>query len=235
MRTKFSILHPTIRFPRGWQQAWEAWADTCDNPTAAEYLLTLDVDDWRGKRPLYFPWFTNKRNRTLNVEVLANKGRRCYVDAQNTAARAATGDFLITAADDWFPCPHWDSLLNELVPDPLTTEAVIKVYAPHHPDLIIYPILTRAYYERPGRGGCPAGELFYPGYLSMGSDDDLTEYATRDGVVIDAPHMKFDHRHVSLGCQEFQDGQSYEHVQSPEAWRVKDQVLPRRRLENFSK
>jgi len=230
-RPKFSILHPTIRLANeGWRSAWECWADTCDQAEAVEYILA--IDDW-GNRPFYFPWWTSTRHRSITSVIVLNNGRCCYVDAQNTAAKAARGDFLITAADDWFPCLHWDSMLNALVPDPLHTEAVIKVRTQHHPDLAIYPILTRAYYERPGRGGCPAGELFYPEYLSMGSDDDLTEYARRDGVLLEAPEMKFEHRHHSLGLA--QEDEAYRYVASEEAWAVKERVIARRRRENYSR
>jgi len=221
MRPEFSILHPTIRFP-GWQSAWRAWIDRADHPEEIEYWLVVDAGDVDNIKPFW-----------LAAHLLYNYGRACYVDAQNAAARACTGQFIITAADDWFPCPHWDTMLLDLVPDPLAIEAVVKVHAPHHSGLIIYPIMTRAYYAKPGRGGCPNGELFYPDYLSMGSDDDLTEYATRDGVVIDAPHMIFDHRHPSLGLSEMDE--AYKHVQSEEAWLAKDIVLARRRKEGFTK
>jgi hypothetical protein len=222
-RPLFSILHPTIRFP-GWQEAWRTWINRADNPENLEYLLVIDQED-EGKLQLFFS----------STYIIVNYGRSCYVDAQNCAARVAAGAWLITAADDWFPCDHWDSMLRDLVPDPLRTEAVVKVQAspPHCPGLIIYPILTRAYYARPGRGGCPNGELFYPEYLSMGSDDDLTEYATRDGVVIDAPHMEFEHRHPSIGLSEMDD--QYKHVQSPESWQVKERVIERRRRENYAR
>jgi len=226
MRPKFSILHPTIRLPNGWVPACRTWILRADNPGAMQYLLTFDEGS-----PL--PQWSHTDVRPGCVPYVVNHGRHCYVDAQNTAARAAIGDFLITAADDWFPCPHWDSMLTELVPDPLHTEAVIKVHTPHHPDLAIYPILTRAYYERPGRGGCPAGELFYPEYLSMGSDDDLTEYARRDGVLLEAPEMRFEHRHHSLGLT--QEDEAYRHVASKEAWAVKERVIARRRRENYSR
>jgi hypothetical protein len=219
---RFSILHPTIRLPQGWMLAANAWLRSADNWREIEYILVTD-----DCTPLQL------MPRDVITRIV-NTGRHCYVDAQNAAARYASGDFLVTAADDWFPPPHWDTGLLRLVPDPLTAETVIKVHADHHPDLIIYPIMTRAYYERPGRGGCPRGELFYPEYLSMGSDDDLTEYATRDGVVIEAPDMHFEHRHPSLGNHEFDDG-SYEHGHSDEAWAVKERVLAWRRSENFAR
>ncbi len=164
--------------------------------------------------------------------MVINRSRHCYVEAQNAGARAATGKWLITAADDWFPASGWDSELRRLVPDPLHTEAVVNVVNNHHPQLIIYPIMTRAYYERPGRGGHPNGELFYPEYLSMGSDDDFTMVAYRDKVVIESP-LRFEHRHPWRGDTSHDTHGAYAHVQSDEAWAVSAQVLPRREREGF--
>lgn len=221
----FSILHPTVRLPDGWMRAAEHWFRAASHPEDIEYLLTIDVDDLRKYVELQTRW------HVIQHRIIINHGRHCYVDAQNTAAREARGQWLICAADDWFAPRGWDDALRALDP---TREIVVDVENGHHPNLVIYPIMSRAYYERPGRGGCPNGELFYPEYLSMGSDDDLTEYARRDRVIVRLP-LTFEHRHIWRGIADHDTHGAYAHVQSSEAWAAKDRILPRRRAEGFSR
>ncbi len=218
----FSILHPTIRLG-AWKTIAQEWIKRADQPEKIEYVLCVD-------RPIEELPVVDVAPATGCL--IANRGRHCYVDAMNTAAQAAGGKVLVCAADDWFPCPHWDTLLRDAIGD-LHREAVVEVDNGHHPNIIIYPILTRSYYERPGRGGCPNGELFYPEYLSMGADDEFTEYARQDGVVIQAKQISFEQRHPWRGAAEMDD--AYRHVQSEAAWTAKDRVLPRRRADGFRK
>lgn len=145
---------------------------------------------------------------------------------------------LVCVADDFFPCEHWDTLLLKAIPD-VKGEFVVHVNAQDPwPWLITHPILTRAYYERPGRGGCPNGELFYPEYISVGSDDDFTEYANKDGVVIDARGvLRFEHRHPvkEAGAALPIDADAvYRQSNRRDAWEIKERVLSKRRRNGFT-
>ena len=153
----------------------------------------------------------------------------------NAAAKASTGQVLVMVADDFFPPEHWDTLLLEAIPD-LSGEYAVHVDAQDPWCWIMtHPILTRAYYERPGRGGCKPGDLFYPEYLSVGCDDDFTECAKRDGVVINAKHLKFEHRHPALKLVELKDRDAvYQHEDSAEAYAVKERVLGKRRRNGYT-
>ncbi len=226
MTPEFSILHATIRLPDGWRAAYQAWKDACDHWSRVEYILAIDAE--YADNLLMAPEIPD------DVKLVVNYGRHCSVDAFNAAAEASTGDFLIQSADDWFPCPHWDTEIRKLVPD-MSKEAVIDVDNGHFTGhIIICPMLTRAYYERPGRGAC-GGKLFYPEYMSMGADDDFTLVAKRDGVVITAYHLFFDHQHPWRGNVDHDTHGAYAHNQSHAAWHVKDTVLPRRIAEDFQR
>jgi hypothetical protein len=79
----------------------------------------------------------------------------------------------------------------------------------------------------------PHGELLYPEYISVGSDDDFTENAFLDGVVIDACELKFEHRHPSVtGLKPDEVAQQSNRL---EAWQVRERVLGRRRSEQFGR
>lgn len=135
-------------------------------------------------------------------------GRSSFVDNVNCAAAASTGDVLVMASDDLEPPESWDTLILRAIeshPDlpqrslrdgRRQTEAVLKCSngdaRSDARDLILHPVMTRARYER-------QGWIFPPAYSGMYSDNELTIRARIDGVVIEAPHIVFTHRHPDLG------------------------------------
>jgi len=181
----FSLCHATARVPLGWLDAFRAWQSNCDNWQQVEYILCVDKVD-RDKWPVIF-------NRLdPDIRFVLNQGRSC-VSAWNTAAAASTGRFLINIADDLYPCPHWDTELLKVIPD-LDGEYVVEVKSGTSPAddewfrLMLQSFVTRPYYER-------KGYLFHPDYDGWYSDVEFTEVARRDGVVVDARHLTFQHKH----------------------------------------
>jgi hypothetical protein len=160
------------------------WIRKCDNLTRIEYILAVDAVD-RDKWP-----------DSLDdiIKMVVNPGRQCAVDGWNTAAKNSTGQFLITVADDCFPPPHWDTELLKVIPD-LNGEYAIEVKSGTSPAddewmrCMIHSFITRKYYERIG------GNLFDPRFEGMYADCWFTEVARHHGVVIDARHLTFQHRH----------------------------------------
>jgi len=183
----FSLCHSTARLPNGWRAAHDAWRDNADNWGACEYILGIDAVDIEVS-------LDPKSIAVLeDCKVAVNYGRWCAVDGWNAAGKAATGRFLITAADDMFPPPHWDTELLKVIPD-LDGEYVIEVRSGTSPAddewmrCMLHSFMTRPYYER-------IGNFFYPEYVGMYADVDFGDMARRDGVVIDARHLTFQHRH----------------------------------------
>jgi len=221
-RPVFSLLHASAR-PEEWREVCDDWLAAADDPSTVEYILSVHRDDL-----FKFPV-------PPNVRLIAEASRRSSVDGWNAGAKASTGQVLVVVADDFFPPEHWDTLLLDVLGD-ITRERVVHVNAQDPwPNLITHPILTRAYYEKPGRGGCRPGDLFWHEYVSMGADDDFTIYAYRDGVVIDArDRLTFDHRHPSRNGAALKDmDKVYQHQDSAEAFAVKDRVMARRRAAQF--
>jgi hypothetical protein len=129
----------------------------------------------------------------LGIKLVVNRGRQCAVDAWNATGKASTGKFLITVADDLYPPPHWDTELLKVIPD-LEGEYVIEVKSGTSPAddewmrCMLHSFMTRKYYER-------IGNFFYPEYFGMYADCDFGDMARLHGVVIDARHLTFQHRH----------------------------------------
>lgn len=226
MNPTFSLLHITRRLPDGWRPAWLDWSRKCVNGEAVEYILVTDDQDQQKGID------THLEEGCIPLDLAVNQDRQCTVDAWNTAAAVSTGDILVVVADDWFPCDRWDEAILRAIPDVTKEVCVWPAGEKATAGLMICPILTRAYYERPGRGGHPNGELFYPGYISVGNDDDFTEVAHRDGVIVHIPEV-FEHRHFSTG--EVPNDEVYQWSNRAEAWARKDAVISRRRAENYSR
>lgn len=181
-RPVFSLCHATARLPHGWLNAYNYWRANADDWSKVEYILSVDTQDkdrWPSHR--------------TDVALIENTGRNSAVDAWNQAGRASTGRFLITAADDMFPPPHWDTELLKVIPD-LDGQYVIEVKSgtsPHDDENMrnmLHSFMTRPYYER-------IGNFFCPQYYGMYADIDFTEMARMHGVVVDARHLTFQHRH----------------------------------------
>jgi Glycosyl transferase family 2/Methyltransferase domain len=233
-RPLFSILHPSAR-PDKWRAVYDDWMAKCVDPSQVEYVLCVD-ERWDFHLTDISLYGDGARFRTV-----WNHGRRCYVDSVNTAAKAATGQILIVIADDQFACEEWDRRLGVWVAaggrgaDWTQYDFVIQV-STGTPDedvrhIIVMPIVSRARYER-------LGYLFYPDYESMFADNDLCEHAEKDGVIIDAKHLMFPHRHAMVKDGKFIAGfvldKAYQAQMRPEAFQLGAQILDAREQNEFT-
>ncbi len=191
----FSLCHSTARLPNGWRKAYECWRDNADDWSQCEYVLGIDAADIARDDM----WPGNEHKESMGpvgkegIMVAINHGRQCAVDGWNATGKLATGRFLITAADDMFPPPHWDTELLKVIPS-LDGEYMIEVSSGTSPAddewmrVQLHSFITRPYYDR-------IGNFFYPEYAGFYGDCDATEMARHHGVMIDARHLTFQHRH----------------------------------------
>ena len=214
MTPAISVIHPSAR-PRNLADAIATWYRACAGAApglqyvacchaeqAAEFAAAAPLESLRARfAGLIFAVNSGPNHPTLN-------GRSSFVDNANCAARAAAGDVLVLATDDLDPPEGWDKLILEAIAScgksPRRTlrdgraqpEAVLKCSngdaRSDARDLILHPIMTRARYER-------QGWIFAPEYSGMYSDNELTIRARIDGVVVEAPHIVFRHRHPDYG------------------------------------
>lgn len=209
-----SLCHTTARLPDGWRKAAQAWFDNCDHPENVEHIIATDEPFSPGALPF------------ADTKLVLNKGRHSAVDGWNTSAQHATGKFLITVADDWFPCSHWDTELLKRIPN-LDGEYVLEVDTGGDPGILTFSLLTRKYYDR-------YGYLFYPRFFGMYADLWFTDVARRDQVVIDCRDLFFEHVHPCYGKGDMDGTHKWQH--RPEAFRVGEQVYKELRyLNGFDK
>ena len=195
---RVSLLHAT----RGrWKQAVETrnlWHRAAFRPLGVEHIFAVDADDRESLEGL-------KHYR----HVVVKEPWGC-VRAWNAAAAVCSGHMLVQLSDDWLPCHDWDELVWESLiagarkrgAFPLNTigddaglvfhsEPMVLAIDDGHrkDDLLCMAILTRARYEQQG------GVMFSPEYFGVYSDNEFTHRAYKDGVVVDARNIVFQHRH----------------------------------------
>lgn len=141
------------------------------------------------------------------VRVVENVGPKTCVAGWNAAAAASTGKVIIAVADDFKPPQSWDRLLLSLAPkDWINGEYVVHVDDGYVRSLCTLAILTRKRYDR-------FGYLFYPRYSSMFVDTEFGDVAARDGVILEAMHLLFEHMHCDCG-KRAKDAVDIEHASS---------------------
>jgi Glycosyl transferase family 2 len=240
-RPLFSILHTSAR-PNKWKAVYDDWLSKAAHPEDVEYVLCVD-ERWGFPRG----WGQDRdevaglSHPSAGFRIVWNEGRRCYVDGVNTAAAASTGRILIVNADDQFACEAWDQrviatlfehdfrLLIEPSKDDDRFVIEISTGTPqeHERAIMVMPILSRARYE-------DLGYVFFPQYESMFADNDFCEHARQDGIVIDARHLVFPHRHP-LFIPGTQSDAAYEAQNSKQAFCDGQALLMRRRASKFGK
>lgn len=237
----FSILHTSAR-PDKWREIYDAWMSAAVDSSHVEYVLAIDPRWGFSTDPAeYLPSMRSDANlapRLDNLVVVQNTGRRCYVDGVNIAAQMSAGSILIVNADDQYPCERWDEELTRVCFERLETgrpeSFVIECDEggqEHERGIMPMPILSRARYEQ-------QGYVFYPEYESMACDNDFFEAAYKDGVVIEALHLLFPHKHPMYDNwqgtgQDKRWDKQYQEQNRREAYQLGAGVLKRRRHAGF--
>lgn len=172
-----SVVHATRRGTAA-LRARDRWLDAAAHPGQIEWIFAVDEDD--AATAAVF---------AESDRVIRSPGDGGSVAAWNAAAVVSTGEIIVQMSDDWTPAPQWDATIRERLAGREKSEAVLRISDGHRTDeLICMVILTRAYYARYGR-------IFYPGYFSVYSDNDFTLQAERDGVIVEARDVVFEHNH----------------------------------------
>ena len=143
----------------------------------------------------------------------------------NLAAQHTTGKVIIAVTDDFNPPQNWDELMLALPPQGWEDgEHVVHVNDGYVKTICTLSILTRKRYEK-------FGYLFYPKYESMFCDTEFTAVAYRDGVVINAMHLLFEHMHPDCG-KRGRDAADLAHASS-ERWRRGEMLFNYRKYKGF--
>lgn len=209
-----SLIHPTRSRPEKSFATCNEWFEKAGcHPAQIELIVSVDASD---------PMLTTYLK--LHGDKVIINDNTCGVEATNKAAAKSKGDILIYLSDD-FKCPeNWWSLLKkefEGEERPLLLKVDDCLQGFDVPVLTI-PIMNRQLYER-------LGYFFHPGYRSMFTDEDLWWTCRKLGAMKNAPHLKFEHQHVSVG--KAQDDETYRN--SAKNWDQGKEFFKQRKAEGF--
>jgi hypothetical protein len=211
---KISLIHASRRHTDPLHNpVRKLWLERAHDPRSIEYLLSLDRHG-----TLERTWIELADG--VRLVTCPNRGS---VDAWNSCAEVATGDALIQLSDDFEPPQDWDAIVSADLPptDRRSSGRLIWYHDGLQYARCTIAVMDRQRYEAQG---C----LLWPEYLSMYSDDDLTEWADLDGALIRRSMVVFPHR---WGGGQGDD--VYKWQNRPEAFEIGQRILERRRKEGF--
>jgi hypothetical protein len=161
------------------------WRDKATDPQMIEIVICVDGNNQAA---------IDAASRVPDAKVVIQPDQPFNsVRGWNKAAEATTGKVLIAMADDFTPPQGWDkSLLDLSPPGWIDGEYVVHTEDGYVHDICVLSIMTRKRYQK-------FGYFFYPQYESMFCDTEFTAVAYRDGVVLNAKHLLFEHMHPD--CQ----------------------------------
>lgn len=192
MPMKISLLHPSRGRPEKSFNNAKEWKDKagCD----VELIVSIDKSDPLSLK--YYGAYEYYNHAIYRLSIIENNNSS-VVEATNKAAQKASGDIFIYLSDD-FKCPdNWGPLVikefeNENRPLLVKVDDCLQKF---EVPVLTIPMMNRALYER-------LGYFWNPEYKSMFVDEDLYWTARKLGAIKNAPHLKFEHCHVSVGKAE---------------------------------
>ena len=186
-----SLIHPSRgRAHKSFENSKE-WIEKAGYEV--ELVLSIDNNDSSAE---YISYYHN----LICDKFICCDSNASVVEATNRAAKESKGDILVYLSDD-FKCPdNWGQLILkefEGVTEPMLLKVDDCLQKFDVPVLTI-PIMNRALYER-------LGYFWHPEYKSMFCDEHLYWVSRKLGALKFAPHLKFEHQHVSVGKSEDDD------------------------------
>lgn len=185
---KISLIHPSRgRAVKSYQNAIEWTEQLIRYGIEYELIVSIDADDsgLTGYKQLY---------GSPNAHLLISPNSS-LVEATNIAANQSTGDILVYLSDDFKCFENWGQvIINEFNKYP-NTPILLKVddmLQNFYVKVLTIPIMNRLCFEG-------LGYFFHPDFRSMHCDEHLFHRANKLGFLKYAPHIQFEHCHVSVG------------------------------------
>jgi hypothetical protein len=177
---KISLLHPSRgRAEKSFKNS-SMWLELAGAP--CELIVSLDESDPKLKdyQKLYKGYLLNP-----NTSV---------VEATNKAAASSRGDILVYLSDDFVCFPNWgQAVIAEFQryqgPTLIKVDDCLQRF---DVPVLTIPIMNRELYNK-------LGYFWHTGYKSMFVDEHLYWRSKKLHALRMAPHIKFEHRHVSVG------------------------------------
>lgn len=183
MTNKILIVHPSRGRPIQALEAYNNYFSLCSDSSKITYILSIDVDDKN----------VEEYKRNFSCEILINENRGC-VEAVNRAYSIdilGKHDFVILTSDDIHFCKDWDLLLQKEF-DEYGYDKVVKTKQPGCDEKVLMLQIGGSQFFK------DYGTFFWPEYISLCADNDMSEWAKKNNRWIQADHIVCPHFHHSL-------------------------------------
>jgi len=187
---RITLIHPSRNRPEMAHANYLNWIakseahNSGNSKIIIEHILSLDLDE-----PRYDDYV---RLFGAHHIVRENTSDGYVVGATNAAAQYATGNILIYLSDD-FDCPqHWDRLIVERLKGLKMAGLEVSDAYQTNRNLLTIPIITRDLYDK-------WGFFWHPDFKSMFCDNFMFEQIKREGIIVEAMDLVFEHKHHSRG------------------------------------
>ena len=168
-----SLCHATHNRPKLMHECREAWLALAKVPDGVEHIFAFGTAGWK----LYQHTIAESISRPSVVIGEPSTS----VGGWNRAYEASHGGIVVQLSDDMMPSQDWDELIREAIGD--VTKPRVLGCAPDSPagaqgGLLTLAVCTRAYIEQ-------KGYFIYPEYHGVYEDNDFTQAAILDDVLVD--------------------------------------------------
>ena len=209
---RITMVHATKGRPQvAWQRRFQ-WLSLAEKPLEVEWLFMVDHDD--------------STDYTPHQAIRCNPGG--IINAWNHGAKLANADIIVQMSDDWTPPRHWDASICSLIGSK-NTDQVLAISDGFRTDkLLCMAILNKKRLETQG------GLLFHPDYQDsdgLYSDNEFTERAYADQVVVEARDLKFTHENPIHTGKEAD--QQLVHHNKPEFYEKGKAIYEKRKANNW--
>ena len=208
-----NLVHPSRGRPELAKRCSALWRSKMVKPDRAFEILSLDVDD--PKKDEYHEF----------AEATLFHSNSGMVEATNRCLKQCQHGVTVTMYDDFEPQQGWDEHLVRLKRD--------------------YP--NSCYFVSCGRLNVQTiqiadhnvfkrwGYILYPEYYSMYSDDDYTQHALTEGIVVNAIFaIEYKHKHPAMeGVPKHKWDETYRRSNNPKSYEQGKKVFEDRRSRSF--
>ena len=195
---EISLIHPSRSRP---DKSFKTVTDWCiRSGVETEVIISIDKSD--PFRDQYYQRYETFNIINLGTGLIIINDNTSVVEATNQAAKKATGKILVYLSDDFKCFNNWGKIILDEIGD-TDASILLKVddcLQPFHVPVLTVPIMTKQFYNK-------LGYFFHPDFKSMFCDEHLYWKAKQLGALKLAPHLKFEHCHVSVG--KAQDDDTY--------------------------
>jgi hypothetical protein len=185
-----SLIHPSRGRP---EKSFKTVTDWCiSSGVETDVIVSIDQSDANNFQ--YYRKYAVFDLISLAKGSIIINDNTSVVDATNRAAEKATGDILLYLSDDFKCFPNWgvaveDEFAKYSGPTLIKVDDCLQKF---HVPVLTIPIMNRELYTK-------LGYFFHPDFKSMFCDEHLYWKTMQLGALKFAPHLKFEHCHVSVG------------------------------------